>query len=163
LSGTTATVNSPSAAATTFSRTATGTQTLSGWYRCTVTDSTSRTATVDVYVSTTHTNNYVPMTPSKDSDAYGLCALFSPGATCTATTNSVTVSVTGGVGGFTYAWTYVSGDTFTVLSPSAATTQFRRSTANGVFNGVYRCTVTDSTAATTYIDVNINTEHLYDP
>lgn len=61
------------------------------------------------------------------------------------TTNAVTLIPNGGVGPYTYSWAYVSGDAFTVLSPTAATTEFRNlSTANGVYRG----TITDSTPGT---------------
>lgn len=67
----------------------------------------------------------------------------------TQTTNAVTATPSGGTGPYTYAWTYVSGDTFTVNSPAAASTTFSRSLAvDDTFAGEYRVTVTDSLAAT---------------
>mgnify|MGYP003500327461 CR=1 FL=1 len=68
-------------------------------------------------------------------------------------TNIVTVTPAGGTGPYTYAWTYVSGDAVTVLSPSSAATKF--SSATGA-EAVYKCTVTDSLAATAVVNVGIS-------
>ena len=68
-------------------------------------------------------------------------------------TNIVTVTPAGGTGPYTYAWTYVSGDTVTVLSPTSAATRF--SSATGA-EAVYKCTVTDSLAATAVVNVGIS-------
>lgn len=74
----------------------------------------------------------------------------------TATSSSATVSVKGGIGPFTYAWTYVSGDTFTVTSASAATTTFSKVVIpNGAYIGVYRCTVTPAAGLAKTVDVSI--------
>lgn len=60
-----------------------------------------------------------------------------------------TGSATGGAGGYTYAWTFVSGDSYTINSPSSAATRFTTSLAANQFkSGTYRCTVTDSLGAT---------------
>ena len=69
------------------------------------------------------------------------------------TTNTVTATPTGGTGPYTYAWTYVSGDAVTVLSPTAAATAFRSNITAG---GVYRCTITDSLAATATATVGVS-------
>lgn len=72
------------------------------------------------------------------------------------TTNSVTVTPEGGTGPYAYAWTYVSGDTFTVSSASSATTTFSATLAAGeTRHGVYRCTITDSLSATASVDVPV--------
>lgn len=66
-------------------------------------------------------------------------------------TNPTSVSVSGGVGPYSYAWEYVSGATFTVNSPSSSTTSFSRVVGDGdEFNGVYRCKVTDSLSNVVY-------------
>lgn len=67
------------------------------------------------------------------------------------TTDAVTATVTGGTGPFTYAWAYVSGDSFTINSPTSATTTYTGSiTVLGQSKyGVYRCTVTDTFDAST--------------
>ena len=74
----------------------------------------------------------------------------------TVTTGSVTVTASGGTGPYIYAWTNVSGDTFTVTSPTAATTTFSITVAvEEVKLAQYRCTVTDSLAATYAVDVSV--------
>lgn len=83
----------------------------------------------------------------------------------TATTNSTTVTPTGGSAPYTYSWSLVSGTSATVNSPTSATTTFSRT----VFvdnpgqqinrTGVYRCTVTDSASQTATADVTVNTTH----
>lgn len=71
------------------------------------------------------------------------------------TTNSLTVSPTGGTPGYTYAWTLASGN-FTILTPTAAATTFRASVAIGeTVEDVATCTVTDSLAATTSVSIGV--------
>lgn len=54
-------------------------------------------------------------------------------------------SVLGGNGAYTYAWTYVSGDTFTINSPTSSSTTGTTSVTVGQTKvGVYKCTVTDT-------------------
>ena len=64
----------------------------------------------------------------------------------TVTTQSATGTPTGGRSPFTYAWTRVSGDTgFTIVSPTSATTTFRRFVNDEVtYTAVFRCTATDA-------------------
>ena len=69
------------------------------------------------------------------------------------TTNSVTATPVGGTGPYTYAWSYVSGDAVTVLSPTAAATAFRSNISAG---GVYRCTITDFLLATATATVGVS-------
>jgi len=58
---------------------------------------------------------------------------------------NVTGNVTGGTGPFTFAWARVSGDIFTINSPSSQITTFSTSGAAGSIQfGVYRFTVTDN-------------------
>ena len=74
----------------------------------------------------------------------------------TATTGTVTVTPSGGTGPYTYAWTNVSGDTFTPTIPTGATTAFSITVAvDDVKTAQYRCTVTDSLAATYAVDVSV--------
>ena len=78
------------------------------------------------------------------------------------TTNSVTVTPTGGTGPYTYAWAYVSGDAvFTATSPAAATTTFSGSVAAGEDKtAVWSCTITDSLAATAAVSIGVSISSL---
>ena len=84
---------------------------------------------------------------------------------CPVTTNSTTVTPTGGVAPYTYSWAYVSGDSATVNSPTSATTTFSRNVfinnpgQSFIRSGVYRCTVTDSASQTATADVDVITDH----
>jgi hypothetical protein len=69
-----------------------------------------------------------------------------PSPACTATG-------AGGSGGYTYAWTKVSGVTLTVSAPSSATTNFTGGVDGDL--AVYRCTVTDSLSTAVYQDLSI--------
>lgn len=66
-------------------------------------------------------------------------------------TSAVTAMPDGGVSPYTYAWSKTSGDAnWTILSPNAATTQFRR-TGNGPGESetaTFICTVTAANGAT---------------
>jgi hypothetical protein len=92
------------------------------------------------------------------------------GGNCAALTGAATVAASGGYGTYTYAWTYVSGTAATPTSPSNASTTFTRTAAAGpsggdsirVYNGEYRCTVTDVVSGlTTTVDVTVQTTHIY--
>jgi hypothetical protein len=72
------------------------------------------------------------------------------------TTAIVTVTASGGTSPYTYAWTKVSGDTFTVTAPTGAATAFQITVAVAeTKSAVYRCTVTDDVAATYTVDVGV--------
>ncbi|MFN9029642.1 MAG: PKD domain-containing protein [Betaproteobacteria bacterium] len=103
-----------------------------------------------------------PMSLSKDGDASGTYFGSFNGDSGNAETNTVTISVSGGVGPFTYSWSYVSGDPATVNSPSSASTSFTRvGTVPSSAGGTYRCTVTDTGngGATATIDVIVFTDY----
>jgi hypothetical protein len=73
--------------------------------------------------------------------------LDASGNTSTITTGDATANVTGGVGPFTYAWTFDSNPGgLTILSAAAAATQFRKTgAASGeIYNALARCTATDT-------------------
>ena len=76
------------------------------------------------------------------------------------TTDSTTVTPSGGVAPYTYAWAKKSGDTIAPNSAAAATTTFTGTVTAGQFkSGVYTCTVTDSTGGTpltTTVDVSVS-------
>lgn len=75
------------------------------------------------------------------------------------TSSPATGTGSGGTGPYTYAWTYVSGNSYTINSPSSATTTFTTSlTAGQLKSGVYRCTVTDSLSATASATITVDME-----
>lgn len=79
------------------------------------------------------------------------------------TTNSVTVTPSGGLAPFTYAWAKVSGEG-AVDRPSSATTAFTDNLAlNESTSGAFRCTVTDSAAQTATVDVAANFASFFEP
>jgi hypothetical protein len=62
------------------------------------------------------------------------------------TTGTTTVTATGGVPGYTYAWTWQSGGaSITITSPASASTAFTAFVNHGSsFSGTALCTVTDT-------------------
>jgi len=76
------------------------------------------------------------------------------------TSSTATGTGAGGSGtGYTYAWTYVSGDSYTINSPSAAATTFTTSLIVGIVKtGTYRCTVTDSLSNTANATIVVSME-----
>jgi hypothetical protein len=135
------TATSSTAATTTFtgSSLASG-STYSAVFTCTVTDAAAATKTAVVSVEITR----VAMTASASPTT-----LSKTGSDATLTTVSTTVTASGGTTPYTYSWAFVSGDSFTITSPSAATTTFSATLNEDEFvSGIYRCTVTDSTGGT---------------
>ncbi len=75
------------------------------------------------------------------------------------TSDPATCVVQGGAAPYTYAWTYVSGQSYTINSPSSASTTFTTSISAGVLkSGVYRCTVTDARSASVQVDITVDFE-----
>jgi hypothetical protein len=73
-----------------------------------------------------------------------------------AATNTITATASFGTGPWTYAWTYVTGDVFTVSNPANATTNFSTTLGDGQAKyAIYRVTATDSLAATKTADVPV--------
>lgn len=146
---------SATSATTTFTGTslASGT-TYSAVFRCTITDNVAATKTVDVNVEIIRQGMTASASPT---------SIYKVGPTASQTTTSTTVTPAGGVSPYTYSWAFVSGDTLTITSPTAATTTF---SITGLIVGdsrtaTYRCTVTDSTsgtALTATADVNVTIE-----
>lgn len=91
-----------------------------------------------------------------DGSPFG--SVFSPHSSAplfrTVTTNSVTVTPTGGTGPYTYAWTRVSGDSaVNVSNATNPTVSFNANVPrDGERSATWRCTVTDSLLATAYVD-----------
>lgn len=77
------------------------------------------------------------------------------------TSSPATGTGSGGTAPYTYAWTYVSGNSYTINSPSSASTTFTTSlTAGQLKSGVYRCTVTDSLSATASDTITVEMESI---
>jgi hypothetical protein len=151
VSGGTISITSNTAATTTFSAAGlSASEARSAVMRCTVTDSSSplATATIDVTVTITRAGMSVALTPT---------ALYVFGSASAMTTSGVTARASNGSGGYSYAWTKVSGDDITINSASSATTTF---TATGMTygaerNATFRCTVTDTLATTATADITV--------
>ena len=72
---------------------------------------------------------------------------------------TVTGTALGGTSPYTYAWAYVSGNSYTISSAATASTQFSTSLSGGFYkSGTYRCTVTDNLGVTAYADVGVDFE-----
>ena len=81
--------------------------------------------------------------------------------TGSATSVSDVAVATGGAGSYTYAWTYVSNEVYTINTPSAASTTFTTNVSAGVLKqGTYRVTATDAASATAFADYLIEFEAL---
>lgn len=81
---------------------------------------------------------------------------------CTAITTS-TVTASGGSGHYTYAWSYVSGTSFTMTGATTATAQWSatHNTASlPSFTGNYKCVVSDGTSNVT---VNVTVDLTFTP
>jgi hypothetical protein len=78
----------------------------------------------------------------------------------TVTSNTATAAASGGTSPYTYAWTFVSGDTFTLSAASSAATTFSRLLfAGSTAQGTYRVTATDAASATATADITVNLEN----
>lgn len=83
----------------------------------------------------------------------------------TVVTSAVQANPVGGVGPYTYSWTYLSGDVgFSAVSSTSTSTTFSitLSTYSDYKVAVWRCTITDSAGQTATCDVDvIATENSY--
>lgn len=82
----------------------------------------------------------------------------------TITTNSTTVTPSGGSAPYTYAWAKNSGTggTWSIASATSDTTKF---TCSGVagdtdYTAIFRCTITDATGGTATVDVQADVSNL---
>lgn len=99
--------------------------------------------TIMAIMATNRPHPLPPLTLSiLPTSVIGIC--FSAGS-CTATTDFAIATASGGSGGNTYLWTFVSGDVVTIVLPTADTTAFSNNdVTDWITSSVYRCTVTDS-------------------
>jgi len=110
-------------------------------------------------LSTRFQNINVPLQPlsvSKSSDAYGFGV--GPIGSITASTNTVTITPSGGSSPYSFSWALISG----IGAAAVGTPQVRywsRTLGAGEYFGTYRCTVTDSVGGTAAVDVVVHTEH----
>lgn len=78
------------------------------------------------------------------------------------TSGAATVSASGGTGSYSYSWTFVSGNSFTINSPTSASTTFTAqvgTVASGTkytISGVYQCTVTSGGSSVSAGNVTVN-------
>lgn len=109
-------------------------------------------------ITTTVSTYGVFITPSSASQTD-----LSPGS---ATSVLVSGNVTDGVGPFTFAWARVSGDIFTINTPTEIDTTFTTFGTSGASkSGTYRLTVTDTgnADAETTADIDVSFEFAGDP
>lgn len=139
--------NSPSAASTTFTGAGVGAgATVSAVFRCLVNGS----YTVDVPVSCSNIGSSLTATVSPAT-----LDTTSPAANIASAAATVTAS--GGVGGYVYAWARISGGAITADSATSASTTFTASGmgASEARSAVLRCTVTDGAVSTATADVSV--------
>jgi len=75
------------------------------------------------------------------------------------TTDAATVAVGGGSGTITCLWEYVSGDAFTINSPTSLTTTFSSAIVrDDILTGVVKCTVTRG-GVTNVIELTVTIEY----
>jgi hypothetical protein len=87
-----------------------------------------------------------------EADAVG----FSPPFTQSLTTNTVTVTATGGTAPYTHSWAFVSGNNvFTVSSGTSASVSWSATVGAIPRAAVWRDTVTDALSASVVVDVNV--------
>jgi hypothetical protein len=148
----------------THTATVTPTATLTATATSTVTPTRTASPTPSTSLSPTPTETRTPtptptrtvtptVTPSKPPLSANLSAGSVSGvasATCgpqEVYSNAVSAGAANGCGGYTYTWSYVSGDgSIQAVSPNAAATYFQRYTPNdgNTYTAVFQCIVRDS-------------------
>lgn len=75
------------------------------------------------------------------------------------TSSLVAATASNGTAPYTYVWTNISGNSFTINTPNASSTTFTTTLIVGQLkSGIYRCTVTDSLSAVAYQEVQVDLE-----
>jgi hypothetical protein len=143
---------SPNAAASTFTATGlTNGEARSAVMRCTVTDASSNTATVDV--SVTITRLAAPIVVTLVPTAISADSPYS-----TITTGAVAASAAGGTAPYSYAWTQVSGGGISANSPASYYTTFTATlvAVSETRTATWRCTATDALGVTGTRDIDVS-------
>jgi hypothetical protein len=83
-------------------------------------------------------------------------SLYTTSFSSSMTSDPCTITPSGGLAPYTYAWTMIAG-TAGITSPTFATTTFTKTTS-GIANVTARCTVTDSLHVTASVDVPMTFE-----
>lgn len=80
--------------------------------------------------------------------------VYATGTQTSLTTNSVTITPSGGQAPYTYAWSLYGGDTANITSPTFATTTFSQNVGPGEsLIAQFQCVVTDSLGSTASVIV----------
>lgn len=128
------------------------------WYGPSATAISSCTKANGVMAITTAGDTKIPgTTPKFTVSASGGANWSGVASGATQTTNTVTITPTGGDGseGFSYSWSFNRGTVFDIKAPSSATTAFEHTVSSGEnLSGTYTCWVTDiATGAVAYVNV----------
>lgn len=83
-------------------------------------------------------------------------SLTTAGANGSLTSNDASANESGGASPYSYVWTFVSGDSFTINTSTQKTTSFTTSGTDENKSGVYRCVVTDDNSDTADDTVQVN-------
>lgn len=147
------TITSSTSASTTFGATGLALhETRTGTAKCVVTDSASNTQTIFVNVEIDESAS-IPTAKAAPT------SVSVTGSAASETTPSTTVTPTGGLAPYTYAWTWsVGGTSITIGSPSSATTTFNNGsmTSGSTLTGTAKCTVTDALGQTCIATVAVS-------
>jgi hypothetical protein len=151
-------IDSPAAAATTF--TATGLadgETRQAVFRCKVTDALGNVVNSD--------NVTVTLTRWSQPALTAPASVAGSGTSATGHADAVTAVATGGTAPLAFSWAKLSGGSISADTPGAAQTAF---TASGLLDGetrsaVFRCTVTDAHGLTATADVTVTIQRLSVP